>query len=89
MSNEKKSAAAEEVKEKACELSMEEMEKVTGGDVHCGIYAGDGQMIHAVEGITCQAVKDTAWLWPGRSSRIQKFYCLTKLVLRQICDKTN
>ena len=51
MSNEKKSAAAEEVKEKACELSMEEMEKVTGGDVHCGIYAGDGQMIHAVEGI--------------------------------------
>lgn len=51
MSNEKKSAATEEVKEKACELSMEEMEKVTGGDVHCGIYAGNGQMIHAVEGI--------------------------------------
>ena len=31
MSNEKKSAAAEEVKEKACELSMEELEKVSGG----------------------------------------------------------
>lgn len=27
MSNEKKSAAAEEVKERACELSMEELEK--------------------------------------------------------------
>ena len=33
MSNEKKTVVSEEVKEKACELSMEELEKISGGDI--------------------------------------------------------
>ena len=33
MSNEKKTVVSEEVKEKAHELSMEELEKISGGDI--------------------------------------------------------
>ena len=43
MSEEKKSVVTEEVKE-ARELTEEELEMVTGGNSHCGIYIGDGQM---------------------------------------------
>ena len=42
MSNEKKTVVSEEVKEKARELSMEELEKVTGG-VFSGIYGPAGE----------------------------------------------
>ena len=36
----------EELNEKCRELTPEELEQVTGGGSHCGIYLGDGQMAH-------------------------------------------
>ena len=39
---------------KLCELDKDELELVVGGEGHCGIYAGGGQMIHTptIGGVT-------------------------------------
>ena len=36
----------ETVNRKLAELTDEELTQVTGGDSHCGVYVGEGQMLH-------------------------------------------
>ena len=51
--NELKNNASCEEKQEARELTPDELAKVTGGNSHCGIYIGDGQMKHGGNTAQC------------------------------------
>ena len=53
MSEDKKCQNREKLCEKEKELTSDELDQVTGGNGHCGIYIGDGQMKHGGSTAQC------------------------------------
>ena len=53
MSEDKKCQNREKLCEKEKELTSDELDQVTGGNGHCGICIGDGQMKHGGSTAQC------------------------------------